>query len=122
MRAIGPFLRDAWALARPYWSSEDRWRARGLLLAVVALNLSLVGMTVVLTFWLSNSTVTFSPSRAVPQTGTGWPRCRTAPSVNSGLGFTSACSEPQNAVVITSSDKLGMVFGVMGIAPYAGFP
>ncbi len=51
MRAIGPFLRDAWALARPYWSSEDRWRARGLLLAVVVLNLSLVGMTVVLTFW-----------------------------------------------------------------------
>ena len=28
------FLRDAWALARPYWSSEDRWRARGLLAAV----------------------------------------------------------------------------------------
>ncbi|CAH0268345.1 ABC transporter ATP-binding protein/permease [Roseomonas sp. CECT 9278] len=51
MRAIGPFLRDAWALARPYWSSEDRWRARGLLAAVVVLNLSLVGMTVVLTFW-----------------------------------------------------------------------
>lgn len=51
MRAIGPFLRDAWALARPYWSSEDRWRARGLLGAVVALNLSLVGMTVVLTYW-----------------------------------------------------------------------
>lgn len=51
MRALGPFLRDAWALARPYWSSEDRWRARGLLAAVVLLNLSLVGMTVVLTFW-----------------------------------------------------------------------
>lgn len=51
MRALGPFLRDAWRLARPYWSSEDRWRARGLLAAVVVLNLSLVGMTVVLTYW-----------------------------------------------------------------------
>ncbi|MBR0679207.1 ABC transporter ATP-binding protein/permease [Roseomonas eburnea] len=51
MRRLGPFLRDAWALARPYWSSEDRWRARGLLAVVVALNLSLVGMTVLLTYW-----------------------------------------------------------------------
>ena len=51
MRRLGPFLRDAWHLARPYWSSEDRWRARGLLAVVVALNLSLVGMTVLLTFW-----------------------------------------------------------------------
>lgn len=51
MRRIGPFLRDAWHLARPYWSSEDRWRARGLLSVVVALNLSLVGMTVLLTYW-----------------------------------------------------------------------
>lgn len=51
MRGLGPFLRDAWALARPYWSSEDRWRARGLLAVVVALNLSLVGMTVLLTYW-----------------------------------------------------------------------
>lgn len=51
MRRIGPFLRDAWHLARPYWSSEDRWKARGLLAVVVALNLSLVGMTVLLTYW-----------------------------------------------------------------------
>ena len=51
MRALSSFLRDAWALTRPYWSSEDRWRARGLLAAVVVLNLSLVGMTVVLTYW-----------------------------------------------------------------------
>jgi putative ATP-binding cassette transporter len=51
MRALSPFLRDAWALTRPYWSSEDRWRARGLLAAVIVLNLSLVGMTVVLTYW-----------------------------------------------------------------------
>ena len=51
MRRLGPFLRDAWHLARPYWSSEDRWRGRALLAVVVALNLSLVGMTVLLTYW-----------------------------------------------------------------------
>ncbi|MGG5885913.1 ABC transporter ATP-binding protein/permease [Falsiroseomonas sp. HC035] len=51
MRRLGTFLRDAWALARPYWSSEERGRARLLLAAVVILNLSLVGMTVVLTYW-----------------------------------------------------------------------
>jgi putative ATP-binding cassette transporter len=51
MRGVGPFLRDAWALARPYWVSGERGRALALLAAVVVLNLSLVGMTVVLTYW-----------------------------------------------------------------------
>jgi putative ATP-binding cassette transporter len=51
MRGIAPFLRDAWALARPYWSSEERWRARGLLAVIVTLNLSLVGLGVLLTYW-----------------------------------------------------------------------
>jgi putative ATP-binding cassette transporter len=51
MRRLGLFLRDAWALARPYWFSEERGRARLLLAAVIVLNLSLVGMTVVLTYW-----------------------------------------------------------------------
>jgi putative ATP-binding cassette transporter len=51
MRRIGFFLRDAWALARPYWVSDERGRGLLLLGAVVALNLSLVGMTVVLTYW-----------------------------------------------------------------------
>jgi vitamin B12/bleomycin/antimicrobial peptide transport system ATP-binding/permease protein len=51
MRGLGPFLRDAWHLARPYFSSEEKWSARGLLAAIVALNLALVGMTVILNFW-----------------------------------------------------------------------
>jgi putative ATP-binding cassette transporter len=51
MRRLGTFLRDAWALARPYWSSKERGRARLLLVAVILLNLALVGMTVVLTYW-----------------------------------------------------------------------
>ena len=51
MRSLGPFLRDAWYLARPYFFSEEKWSARGLLLAIVALNLSMVAMDVVLSFW-----------------------------------------------------------------------
>ena len=51
MRRLGSFLGDAWALTRPYWTSEERGRGIALLAAVVALNLSLVGMTVVLTYW-----------------------------------------------------------------------
>ena len=51
MRRLGSFLGDAWALARPDWSSEERGRALLLLGTVVALNLSLVAMTVVITYW-----------------------------------------------------------------------
>ena len=51
MRALGPFLRDAWHLARPYFWSEERWSARLLLATIVAMNLMLVGMDVVLNFW-----------------------------------------------------------------------
>ena len=52
MRGIGPFLKDAWQLARPYFvTSEERWSARGLLLAIIAMNLTLVGLSVVLSFW-----------------------------------------------------------------------
>ena len=39
------------ALAGPFWRSEERWRARLLLGVVVALNLSLVGMSVLLSYW-----------------------------------------------------------------------
>jgi vitamin B12/bleomycin/antimicrobial peptide transport system ATP-binding/permease protein len=52
MRGIGPFLRDAWLLTKPYFTrSEERWSARGLLLAIIALNLSLVALTVILSYW-----------------------------------------------------------------------
>lgn len=52
MRGIGPFLKDAWNLTRPYFmTSEERWSARGILLAVIAMNLTLVGLSVVLSFW-----------------------------------------------------------------------
>jgi putative ATP-binding cassette transporter len=51
MRQTFAAFRDAWSLSRPFWSSEHRWAARGLLAVVVVLNLALVAMNVVLTYW-----------------------------------------------------------------------
>jgi putative ATP-binding cassette transporter len=51
MRGLGPFLKDAWRLSRPYFISEEKWSAWGLLVSIIALNLSLVGMSVLLSFW-----------------------------------------------------------------------
>jgi putative ATP-binding cassette transporter len=45
------FLHDLWALARPYWFSEERWAARGLLAAVVVLNLGAVFLEVLFNRW-----------------------------------------------------------------------
>ncbi|MCO6418484.1 ABC transporter ATP-binding protein/permease [Siccirubricoccus sp. KC 17139] len=51
MRRLGTFLSDAWALAAPYWRSEERGRAWLLLGVVIVLNLALVGMNVLLSYW-----------------------------------------------------------------------
>jgi putative ATP-binding cassette transporter len=52
MGGIGTFLKDAWLLARPYFvQSEERWLARGLLAAVIALALTNVGLSVLINFW-----------------------------------------------------------------------
>jgi vitamin B12/bleomycin/antimicrobial peptide transport system ATP-binding/permease protein len=51
MQRLDLGLHDAWSLALPYWQSGERWRARGLLGALVALNLVLVGTTVLFTYW-----------------------------------------------------------------------
>ena len=45
------FLAAVVALARPYWTSEERWRARGVLAAIVALNLGLVYLNVLFSGW-----------------------------------------------------------------------
>jgi len=45
------FCRKAWALTLPYFQSEDKWKARGLLLAIVLLNLAAVYMLVLLNDW-----------------------------------------------------------------------
>ncbi|HEX7967093.1 MAG TPA: ABC transporter ATP-binding protein/permease, partial [Stellaceae bacterium] len=44
-------LRDAWRLAKPYWQSEDKWWAWGLLIAVIVLNLGLVYINVRINQW-----------------------------------------------------------------------
>lgn len=44
-------LREAWAIARPYWSSEDKWRARGLLATIIVLTLGAVALDVRLNSW-----------------------------------------------------------------------
>ncbi len=48
---IRGFLRDVWALARPYWTSEERWAARGLLFVIVVLALGQVFIEVLLNDW-----------------------------------------------------------------------
>ena len=45
------FLREAWSLAWPYWMSDEKWAARGLLAAVVTLNLTSVWINVRLNLW-----------------------------------------------------------------------
>jgi putative ATP-binding cassette transporter len=44
-------LREAWGLAKPYFASEERWAAIGLLAAIIALNLLMVFFNLVLNFW-----------------------------------------------------------------------
>ena len=51
MNSIGSFLHDVWRLSRPYFRSEEKWSAWTLLISVIVLNLSMVGMNVVLNFW-----------------------------------------------------------------------
>ena len=53
-RAITNFFtgfKEAASLAKPYFESEEKWVAWGLLTAVVALNLLLVGVSVFITYW-----------------------------------------------------------------------
>ena len=51
LRAFGQFARRVWALTQPYFHSEDKWKARGMLAAIVALNLGLVYMAVLFNDW-----------------------------------------------------------------------
>ena len=49
--ALGAAISDSWRLARPYFSSAEGPRAWGLLITIVALNLVVVYLNVVYTFW-----------------------------------------------------------------------
>jgi len=45
------FLKRVWALSAPYFASSEKWKARGLLAAIVLLNLASVYMLVLLNDW-----------------------------------------------------------------------
>ena len=45
------FFASVWRLIKPYWYSEERWIARGLLVIVVGLNLGQVYLNVVFNSW-----------------------------------------------------------------------
>jgi putative ATP-binding cassette transporter len=47
-------LATVWRIASPYFRSEDRWTARILLAAVIAIELSIVAITVLLNTWNAN--------------------------------------------------------------------
>lgn len=59
MSSLRAFLRDFWLVARPYWYSEDRWPARGLLVALVALALWMVFLNVQFNEWRNDFYNTF---------------------------------------------------------------
>jgi len=50
-KKLRPFLRDLWTLVRPYWSSDEKWAARGLLAIVIALDLGTVFVNVEINKW-----------------------------------------------------------------------
>jgi putative ATP-binding cassette transporter len=46
------FFKDLWKITGPYWRhSEERWFARGVFLAIVALNLAMVWVSYLITEW-----------------------------------------------------------------------
>lgn len=47
----GTDWRAVWHLIKPYWSSDEKWRARGLLAAIVALALGMVYLDVLFNSW-----------------------------------------------------------------------
>ncbi len=51
MRAIISTLATVWRIASPYFRSEERWSGRILLASVVAIELSIVALTVLLNSW-----------------------------------------------------------------------
>lgn len=44
-------VKDTWALIKPYWFSEDRWKGRALLLTIIVLSLAQVGISVLINQW-----------------------------------------------------------------------
>jgi putative ATP-binding cassette transporter len=51
LKGLFSTLATVWRIASPYFSSEDRWPGRILLASVIAIELSIVGITVLLNEW-----------------------------------------------------------------------
>ena len=51
MRGIAATLATVWRIASPYFSSEERWFARLLLGAIIAIELGIVAITVLINQW-----------------------------------------------------------------------
>ena len=51
MNNIRATLATVWRIAFPYFRSEDKWAGRGLLAAVIAIELSLVAIDVLINQW-----------------------------------------------------------------------
>ena len=51
MNNIRATLAIVWRIATPYFRSEDKWAGRGLLAAVIAIELALVGNDVLVNQW-----------------------------------------------------------------------
>ena len=71
--ARGQIVRDAWRLAKPYWTSEEKWSAWGLLLAVIAFNLGNVYISVRINAWNNafyNALQAFNSGELFRQLGT----------------------------------------------------
>jgi len=47
-------LRAAWRMVKPYWSSDEKWSAWGLLVLVTTLNLATVYLTVRFNYWYND--------------------------------------------------------------------
>jgi vitamin B12/bleomycin/antimicrobial peptide transport system ATP-binding/permease protein len=71
--ARGQIVGDAWRLAKPYWTSEEKWSAWGLLLAVIAFNLGNVYISVRINAWNNafyNALQAFNSGELLLQLGT----------------------------------------------------
>ena len=51
MKKAWTFLKQLWALTAPYFKSEEKWKALGLLGVIIGLNLSMVYLSVVQNSW-----------------------------------------------------------------------
>ena len=51
MNNIRSTLATVWRIAAPYFSSEDKWAGRGLLAAVIAIELAVVFLIVLFNQW-----------------------------------------------------------------------